>query len=337
MKSINIRSFAKVNIALDVLDKRPDGYHNIESVVQTISLHDCVTIARRDDGQISVRTSDPAVPSGEGNLAYRACVMFLEAAGQSVGVDIMIEKAIPMQAGLGGGSSNAAAAVRGLNDLFGRPLDEAGLHRICAGVGSDAPLFLVGGTVFVSGRGEIVEPLPNVLLDYVIVKPDVGVSTAWAYGSLELRVESLERPHPSPLLKGEGGFSPSPQPSPKGEGDSAPQAPASAAGYRSNGRRFASRAVAEAVRGGNRQDVVRNMRNDFQEVVEAEFAEIAEIRGEMAGLGAENAMLAGSGSAVFGVFMDAGVCDAAYEVLKGKYQRVYRAISVQNLTADERR
>ena len=279
MTSLCIHSFAKLNIALDVLDRRPDGYHNIESVVQTISLHDDVVISKRRDNVISVTTNDPSLPPGSGNLAYRACVMFLEAAGLSAGVNIEISKDIPAQAGLGGGSSNAAATVTGLNELFGNPLKNPKLWEICAALGSDAPLFLVGGTAFVSGRGEIVEPLPDMVLDFVIVKPDIGVPTTWAYS----RLEADRR------------------------------------------LQYASRAVAQAVRLGDNEQVVRGAHNDFWEIVEQAFPEIGAVWADIAGAGADKALLAGSGSAVLGVFLDAEGCDAAHDRLKVRYPRVFRA------------
>ena len=278
MTSLCIRSFAKLNIALDVLGRRPDGYHNIESVVQAISLHDDVVISKRRDDVISVTTNDPSLPPGSGNLAYRACVMFLEAAGLSAGVNIEISKDIPAQAGLGGGSSNAAATVTGLNELFGNPLKNPKLWEICAALGSDAPLFLVGGTVFVSGRGEIVEPLPDMALDFVIVKPDVGVPTAWAYSRLE-----ADRP-----------------------------------------LQYASRAVAQAVRTGDSEQVIRRAHNDFEGIVGRAFPEIASVWADISSAGADKALLAGSGSAVLGVFLDAERCDAAHDQLKALHPRVFR-------------
>lgn len=279
---ISVRSFAKLNIALDVLDKRPDGYHNIESVIQTISLHDEMTIALRDGVGVSVRVSDPKVPPGEGNLAYKACVLFIEGVGPGLGVDIDIDKRIPMQAGLGGGSSNAAAALTGMNELLGRPLDRAALLNMAATLGSDVPFFLTGGTARVCGRGEIVSPLPECGFDYVVIKPDFGISTAWAYGQL------------------------------------------------SDGRTpvSASHSVEAAIRASDRGRVSRVMSNDFTEVAKLAYAEVTQIRDDLAQHGTDSSMLAGSGSAVFGMFLDGMKCDSAYEALRSKYSRVFRARTV---------
>jgi 4-diphosphocytidyl-2-C-methyl-D-erythritol kinase len=283
MTSLIIHSFAKLNIALDVLDKRPDGYHNIESVIQSISLQDTLTISKRDDETISVRATDPAVPSGEGNLAHGAAVLFLEACRLNTGVDIEIDKRIPAQAGLGGGSSNAAATLTGMNRLFGNPLSAEQLHTLCSQLGSDVPFFLSGGTGFVSGRGEIVSELPDVALDFIVVKPEFGISTAWAYDALS----------------------------------SQPRPPV-----------YASRAVAEAIRRGDRAKVVSGMGNDFERVADSAFPEIAAIRTGLMALGADGAMLAGSGSAVFGAFLDSTTCDSAYATIKASYPQAVRARTI---------
>jgi 4-diphosphocytidyl-2-C-methyl-D-erythritol kinase len=184
LTTVSIRSHAKLNIALDVLDKRLDGYHDIQSVIQPISLHDVMTISRTSGHTIFLESSNPALPCDEGNLAYRAAVLFLEASGLDCGIDINIEKHIPMEAGLGGGSSNAAATLVALNRLFGQPLDKDIIPGLCAQLGSDVPLFLIGGTAFASGRGEILDPLPDLPLHFVVIKPDFGISTAWAYKAL---------------------------------------------------------------------------------------------------------------------------------------------------------
>jgi 4-diphosphocytidyl-2-C-methyl-D-erythritol kinase len=280
MTSLSIRSFAKLNIALDVLDKRPDGYHNIASVIQPISLHDVLTVSKNDGEAVSVWSSDSAVPRNERNLAYRAAVLFLEASGLTDGIDMEIEKRIPMEAGLGGGSSNAAAALVALNRLFGEPLSTGNIQRLCAELGSDVPFFLVGGTAFAEGRGETLTGLPDIPLDFVVIKPEFGISTAWAYKTLS----GMERP-----------------------------------------RRQFSRRVADSIREGSRDGVVAGMGNDFEMVADSEFSEIAAIRASLMDSGADGAMLAGSGSAVFGVFPDSRTCDSAYHELEERYPRCFRA------------
>ncbi len=186
MSTLELASYAKINLTLEVSGKRPDGYHDLDSVAQVIDLADTLSISRADAGLIEVEADAPGVPSGPQNLVYRACEAFLEATGIRAGARFTLRKRIPAQAGLGGGSSNAAAAVIGLNRLYGAGLAEDDLARIVARVGSDAPLFIYGGTVRMRGRGELVEPLPDAPgLHLLVVKPDVGVSTAWAYSELD--------------------------------------------------------------------------------------------------------------------------------------------------------
>lgn len=185
-----IRSHAKINLTLDVLELRPDGYHAIESVMQSISLHDTLTIMVGGTQGIQVSCDMPGIPADAGNLAYKAAELFL--GGDDAGVEIRIRKRIPPEAGLGGGSSNAAAVLRGLSGLLGKRED---LPEIAAGVGSDVPFFLTGGTALVRGRGEIVEPLSDIRpRPLLIVKPAFGVSTPWAYRRLDEVRPHGERP-----------------------------------------------------------------------------------------------------------------------------------------------
>lgn len=189
MTEVTVVCCAKVNLTLDVLDLRPDGYHNIESVMQSIDLSDTLHVRTTPGSGIVVESDSPEAPSGPGNTVYTACELFKEAAGVDVRIAVSIEKKVPVQAGLGGGSSDAAGALSALNSIFGSPLSGVALADIAVKVGSDVPFFLTGGTALVKGRGEIVEKLPDApQMDIVIVKPDFGVSTAWAYSRLSERL-----------------------------------------------------------------------------------------------------------------------------------------------------
>jgi len=190
MKTIEVESYAKINLTLEVLARRPDGYHDLDSVVQVIDLADSLSVSVIEDGAIEVDVDGQSreVPSGRENLIYRACQAFFGSTGISCGVRCLLKKRIPAQAGLGGGSGNAAAALRALNELCSACLDEDELISIAASIGSDVALFVRGGTVRMRGRGDIVEPLPDApTLHLVLAKPDVGVSTVWAYGELDTR------------------------------------------------------------------------------------------------------------------------------------------------------
>lgn len=186
MNSVRLKSFAKINLTLDVHLKRPDGYHDIESVMQTISLHDIITVEKVSSQEITVETDSESIPSGERNLAYRAAVLLREAGKLVSGVRIYIEKNIPAQAGLGGGSSNGAAVLVGLNRLYNLGLDTEELSSYAASIGSDAAFFMDGGTALAEGRGERLTQLPDAPeMHLVVVKPDVGVPTPWAYSELD--------------------------------------------------------------------------------------------------------------------------------------------------------
>lgn len=188
------RAPAKLNLYLDVLARRPDGYHEIESVMQTIDLCDRVVVERREAPGVALTTSGRPCPGGAENLATRAAERFLAATGATYGVDLRLHKAIPLGAGLGGGSSDAATVLAALDLLAGHPLAGAELAALAAELGSDVPFFLTGGLAIVRGRGERVEPLE--LTDpprfrFVVLFPRVNVSTAGVYAKLNL---NLTRP-----------------------------------------------------------------------------------------------------------------------------------------------
>lgn len=184
MTSITVRAFAKINLSLKILSKRPDGFHDIETIMQNISLYDELVIENGENG-IIVDCDDPDVPSGKANICYKAAELMLRIS-EKKGVKINIHKIIPSGAGLGGGSSDAAAVLTALNKLWKMDLPASKLLEIAAELGSDVPFFLVGGRALCRGRGEKVEKTSNYKLQtsntyYVIVKPDVSVPTKWAY------------------------------------------------------------------------------------------------------------------------------------------------------------
>ena len=183
-------AYAKVNLSLDVVGRRADGYHLLSMVCQTVSLCDTLTFVRKPGAPLSVRVEQaPEIPSGPENLVYRAAERFFAAAGEDDrGVEITIEKHIPAQAGLGGGSADAAAALRGLCRLYGKRLSKETLDAIALAVGADVPFCLCGGTALAEGIGERLTPLkalPRCL--FVVVKPPFGVSTKEAYQKIDAR------------------------------------------------------------------------------------------------------------------------------------------------------
>ena len=180
------RAYAKINLTLDVGAKRADGYHEITSVMQRISLWDTVTV-ERGTGCDSLLCSVPVTENANDNLCMKALrVFFTETAMESGGVSITLEKHIPTQAGLGGGSSDAAAVLRALRTLYAPDISDGRLETLAARLGSDVPFFIRGGTQLATGRGEVVSPLPQLAAGwFVVVKPDEGYSTAEMYRRLD--------------------------------------------------------------------------------------------------------------------------------------------------------
>lgn len=186
-----LKANAKINLSLDVLRRRSDGYHEVELIYNEIDLHDTVTVRLTEDGKVTLRCSDPSLPSDDGNIAYRAARMILDKVKSGCGAEITLEKKIPHGAGLGGGSADAAAVLKGLNTLLGNPLEREDLMQLGAKLGADVPFCILGGCAVGEGIGEILTPL-SMTEDfiYVIVKPEESISTAFVYNNLDL----TERP-----------------------------------------------------------------------------------------------------------------------------------------------
>jgi len=177
---VTLLSPAKVNLDLKVIRRRSDGYHEVETVLQTIALFDRLVFSQHEQG---INLLAPAgLPQGRENLCYIAAEMFYGSTSLAPAVTIELTKSIPIEAGLGGGSSNAAYVLLGLNALYGSPLDMRGLEFLAARIGSDVPFFLRGGTAKATGRGEVITPLPDLGPKWLrIVKPPFGLSTAQVY------------------------------------------------------------------------------------------------------------------------------------------------------------
>jgi len=174
---------AKINLFLESHGTRPDGYHELETVMQAITLYDRLVLEPADGIELSC--NDPSLPAGAGNLAHKAATLMLKEIGGR-GVRIHLEKNIPAQSGMGGGSSDAAGVIAGMNALCGMGLDVDRMAKMGAAIGSDVPFFLYGGTALCRGRGELVERI-NVYftISYVVCCPNVGLSTAEVYKKLD--------------------------------------------------------------------------------------------------------------------------------------------------------
>ena len=187
MSSLSLKSYAKVNLFLEVLGKRSDGYHEIESLIQKISLCDNILLEDRlRDITILCPNREINIPSNHNNLAYKAAKLLIERFNIKKGISITIDKKIPVGSGLGGGSSNAASVLKGLNQLWNIGLRNAELQELGAEIGSDVPFFINGKTALVKGRGVKIHTcftMPKIWL--ILAIPNVSVSTKWAYGRLD--------------------------------------------------------------------------------------------------------------------------------------------------------
>jgi 4-diphosphocytidyl-2-C-methyl-D-erythritol kinase len=200
--SLRVRAFAKINLGLKIVGKRPDGYHEIRTVFQTVALHDGLEISlSRLQGGIVVECDDPTVPAGRNNLVYRACQLWKRARGFRGGIRVQLVKRIPAGAGLGGASSDAAATLLGLERLTGERAEPAERFRLAARLGSDVPFFLWGGRALGIGRGEEVYPLPDLPRRHcLIVFPGFRVSTLEAYREANRQLTKSRRGRSMNLL-----------------------------------------------------------------------------------------------------------------------------------------
>ena len=179
------RAYAKINIGLDVLRRRADGYHEVKMVMQTVDIYDELVLERRKEPGIELRMDNSELPSGGDNLICRAADLLFREKKITGGVNISLTKRIPIAAGMAGGSADAAAALRGLNELFDMGYSLKELQALGVGLGADIPYCLAGGTMLSEGIGEILTPLPAPPAAHlVIAKPDINVSTAFVYGNL---------------------------------------------------------------------------------------------------------------------------------------------------------
>ena len=190
MSSISLKSHAKVNLFLEVLWKRDDGYHEIESLIQEISLCDDILLKDRLRGiTILCPNKKIYIPSNHNNLAHKAAKLLMTKFSIKKGVSITIEKKIPVGAGLGGGSSNAASVLKGLHQLWNIGLNNEQLQELGAEIGSDVPFFINGGTALVKGRGVKIHTRFNTpKIWFVLAVPNISVSTKWAYGRLDRKL-----------------------------------------------------------------------------------------------------------------------------------------------------
>jgi 4-diphosphocytidyl-2-C-methyl-D-erythritol kinase len=277
--SIAVRSFAKINLGLSIGARRGDGFHELLTVYQTIGLYDVIQVSVERGRGIEIRCDDPRVPRDESNTCHRMIARALQALPVRGRVVIEIEKRLPVQGGLGGASSNAAAALLGLERVLKKNLAAEERLRIAAEVGSDLPLFLVGGTVLGVGHGEQVfglQDLPAMMC--VVVTPEVGVSTPTAFAEWDRQLTvSMPSGRMAELGRGLSAW-----------------LSASYSGAPRSGRGRAENPLLELVRAG--------IKNDFEQVVFPEYPELSEGKSALERAGAKYVSLSGSGSTLYGLF-----------------------------------
>ncbi|MCI8776312.1 MAG: 4-(cytidine 5'-diphospho)-2-C-methyl-D-erythritol kinase [Oscillospiraceae bacterium] len=201
MKKITLKTSAKINLTLDVTSIRDDGYHNIESIFQSIGIYDIITVSRNRGSEINISCSDLSVPCDKRNIVYKAAEKFFLYTGKSSGLNIDIQKNIPSQAGLGGGSSDGAAVLTALNLLFKTHLAPEALIKIGSEVSADTPFFINGGTALVEGIGDSIKPIRFIPpTDFVIAKGKDGISTPSAYKHIDM-LFNPKHPKTEKLLK----------------------------------------------------------------------------------------------------------------------------------------
>jgi len=280
--SVTVRSFAKINLGLCIGARRPDGFHDLHTVYQTIALHDIIGVQVGRGTGIEIRCEDARVPKDQTNTCYRIAERAMAALGARGRVTITIDKRLPVQGGLGAGSGNAVATLLALERALKKTLPGAERLRIASEVGSDLPLFLIGGTVLGVGRGEEVYPLPDLPPTVCVVPtPEIGVSTPKAFAEWDGSKLTADAPSDRIL---EFGRAVSAWLSGK---------PLSGVPV-SKGRGRAETLLLDLVRTG--------IENDFEQVVFPKYPELREVKSVLERAGAIYASLSGSGSALFGLF-----------------------------------
>ncbi|MBC8595280.1 4-(cytidine 5'-diphospho)-2-C-methyl-D-erythritol kinase [Qingrenia yutianensis] len=293
-----IKAYAKINLGLDVVRKRADGYHDVKMIMQTIDVFDTLdiklgiengenTVSLGGLGKISVVCGDENVPCGETNLVCKSAKAFLEYTGKKADISVKIEKNIPVGAGLAGGSTDAAAVLRALNVLLKTDLSDTELMKIAKNIGADVPFCVVGNTYLAEGIGEILTPVKsNIKFDILLVKPPFSVSTPSVYKSLVLDENTT---HPD-IDK-----------------------------------------IKNALEDGNVSVIYENLGNTLEDVTLKMYGEVGKIKENLKNLGASAVLMSGSGPSVFAIFGDRQKLDGAYKIMKEKYKQTYLTSTINNV------
>ena len=293
MRAVKEKANAKINLYLDVISRRDDGFHDIKTVMHSVSLSDDVTVMYSSSDTKNIRISlkgNKFLPSDDKNLAYRAAKLYLDSAGKGANIDIILDKRIPVAAGLAGGSSDAAATLRAMNKVFDKMFSEKALFKMAEKLGSDVPYCLYGKTALCEGRGEIITKLPDTLkLNVIIAIANEHVSTPAAYLELDGIYSCFDG---SVKTGGEEHFE-------------------------SLMRSFSS---------GNLS--FGNMFNIFESAVLPKCIGASSIKNRLIELGAQAALMSGSGPSVFGLFENENAAGKALMCLQNEGINAYFAKSI---------
>lgn len=286
MDQITRKAYAKINLGLDVIRRRPDGYHEVKMIMQTVGIYDVLTFRKKErlegSPQITIALelketqgmafSKETLPCDKSNLIYKAAALIMETYDIREGVEITLQKNIPIAAGMAGGSTDAAAVFHGLNELFSLSMSLEDMKKLGVKIGADVPYCIMGGTALSEGIGEILTPLPAPPKAHLLIaKPDINVSTKFVYENLH--ADTLQF-HPD--IDG----------------------------------------MVEALKAGSLTGITDRMSNVLETVTVKEYPVINQIKKEMIRSGARNALMSGSGPTVFGVYENAEAAKKAYETVK---------------------
>ena len=285
MDEISLQAYAKVNLGLDVLRKREDGYHEVKMIMQNISLADTLVIRKSVEAGIRLQSNDgtenPDVPMDQSNLVYKAIQMIKDEFGITDGIEAILTKRIPVAAGMAGGSTDAAAALKGMNQLFSLGLSTQELCDRGVKLGADIPYCIQGGTALSEGIGEVLTTLPKMPACWILIaKPPINVSTAFVYGNLKAN-ELTEHPDIDGMI--------------------------------------------QAIEAQDLAGIAQRLGNVLETVTVPAYPVIAEIKQVMLDAGAMQSLMSGSGPTVFGIFAEEQKAQEAAEMIRtaGLAQQVY--------------
>lgn len=287
MEQVQVRAHAKINLAIDVVGKRTDGYHDLKMIMQSLALHDTLTLTKRQEAGVTIASNSTRMPLDETNIACKAAKFMIDSFSLRQGVHIDVFKRIPIAAGLAGGSSNAAAVLCGINEMFALGLTKGKLTEIGKILGADVPYCICGGTMLAEGIGDILTPLPKHPKTVVVLaKPQRGMSTPKVFGKFSREQAGEKHPDFATILSG-----------------------------------LETSDIDKVSRG-----IMSGMANVLESVTAAERPIINDIKAEFLRNGAKCALMSGSGPTVFAYFADERQANIAAAALRRKFSQLNEII-----------